>query len=251
MPNTIAWWFVNVSDREIIKIWLGPDYNGIYAIAHKVPALCTVIFSVFQMAWVENAVDSINDLDKDIYYNSILKKIIPLALCAGACVIAVNRYFYKWIWDVKYLTGQYHVFILMFAVIFSFLAQFLGGILTAQKRTKANGATTIIAAAINVVFNLIFIRSIGLYAASISTLISYLFMFCSRLFLLRKEIKIKFRLQYVFSFALFAFNCIIQFLTNEVVGVLCLALTAVFSVVINFSAIKDVLNMVFKKNKTT
>ena len=49
----------------------------------------------------------------------------------------------------------------------------MGGIFTAYKESGIIGKTTVIGAVVNFIVNLVFIKFIGLYAASMSTLISY------------------------------------------------------------------------------
>lgn len=50
IPNNISWWIINVSDRSIINVFLGAAFNGIYAIASKVPNLASAIFGVFSIS---------------------------------------------------------------------------------------------------------------------------------------------------------------------------------------------------------
>ncbi len=57
VPNDVSWWVLNVSDRQIILMALGATFNGIYAIANKIPSLCTSIFSVFGISWQQNIVE--------------------------------------------------------------------------------------------------------------------------------------------------------------------------------------------------
>ena len=73
---------------------------------------------------------------------------------------------------------------------FTTLSSYLAGIYIADKRTKAIGITTTIAATINLGIDLILIPSIGMWAASLSTLVGYLFLFIYRIIDLRKYHKL-------------------------------------------------------------
>lgn len=59
------------------------------------------------------------------------------------------------------------------------------------KNTKVIGWTTVVGSVVNAVINIMFIRYIGLYAASISTLIAYIVIYIFRIIKLKKEISIK------------------------------------------------------------
>ena len=80
--------------------------------------------------------------------------------------------------------------ILFIALTFTTLSSYLAGIYIADKRTKEIGITTTIAATINLVIDLILIPIIGLWAASLSTLVGYLFLFIYRITDLKKYHKL-------------------------------------------------------------
>ena len=78
------------------------------------------------------------------------------------------------------------------------MATFLGGIYVAYKKTKSVGITTMIAAIVNLLIDLTTIRFIGLYAASISTLISYTVLFVYRMVDVQKIVFVKIKLGHIF-----------------------------------------------------
>ena len=82
--------------------------------------------------------------------------------------------------------------ILFVAVFFGVLASFFGGIYIAFKQSKKLGLSAFFTAVINILINLIFVNTIGLYAASLSTLISYLVILIYRIIDIRKIELIKY-----------------------------------------------------------
>lgn len=62
--------------------------------------------------------------------------------------------------------------IVMIATYYSNLSSYFGGIFAAYKDTKIMGITTVFAAVINLVIDLIFVSQLKIYAACISTLIA-------------------------------------------------------------------------------
>lgn len=188
--NDVSWWIVNASDRVIINVFLGELFNGIYAIAYKIPNLCTSIFNVFNIAWQEKAVEIKDMKEKNNYYNNVYNKIILIliSLCLG--ILACNFILFDYIFDSKYIDAHLYTPFLVTSVIFNMISLFYGSIQISLKRTKSNAITTIIGSVINVLINLSLIKFVGLYSAAISTLISTVFVCIMRKYLLRKEINV-------------------------------------------------------------
>ena len=73
------------------------------------------------------------------------------------------------------------------------MSNYLGGIYVAYKESKSVGITSTIAAACNLIVDLSLIRFIGLYAASGSTLVSYVFLFFYRSVDVQKIVNVKYK----------------------------------------------------------
>lgn len=212
IPNSIAWWIASASDRTIVSINLGDSYTGTYSIAHKIPSLCVIIYNVFHLSWQENATDALKEGgDVSGYFNRIFNRILPTLLSVSIAVLSINYYMYQFVFDEKYIDGYSHVWILVAATVFSFLAQFVGGIFIALKKPSINGVTTVIAALTNVVFDLATIRYIGLYAASLSTLVAYVVFLIIRLIVIRKHFRLKLKKKNLMYCALFIYFITAQF----------------------------------------
>ena len=248
IPNSVSWWVVNVSDRTIITVVLGSALNGIYAIAYKLPSLCSTVFGVFHMSWLESAVDSLNDEDRNDYTNGVFNNIFPFCFSVATGVLACNRYFYKWIWDPKYANGHVFVWILLCGMCFSFLAQFLGGLLIAEKRTKANGTTTVVAAIINIIVHIALVKSIGLYAAAISTMVSYLSLFIIRMVMLNKAYQLKINYKSISSVVVFGLTAALQFIDSDIMGFALILCAAIYFVIINKKLIFSIAKKLLRRS---
>lgn len=228
MPNSIAWWIANSSDRTLINIYLGSEFNGIYGMANKVPSLCITLFNVFHLSWQENASDTLRD-DKDPteYFNSIFAQLVPTVFSIAICVLAINFYLFGFVFDPKYIDGYLHVSILTAATVFSFMGQFIGGIFVGLKRTSVNGLTTLMAAGINILVDFVLIQKIGLFAASISTLVAYLFLFFVRFFIVRRVYKINPNKQGGIYLLLFMYYFVAQYIDVPILHHLNLVFAAI------------------------
>ena len=61
IPTAIFWWIMGVSDRYMVKWFIGGDANGIYAVAYKIPTILTILATVFMDAWQLSAIAESGD----------------------------------------------------------------------------------------------------------------------------------------------------------------------------------------------
>ena len=126
------------------------------------------------------------------------------------------------------------------------LAQFLTGIFLANKDTKNVGKSTVIAAIANLIINLALVKFIGIYAASISTLISYIVMFIGRFLKLKdlfdyKEI-IKSIIKYNILFLLLSMFINYE---NLIVNITLLLITIILFILSNIELEKIIVKKIF------
>lgn len=204
VPNQLSWWIVNTSDRTIITYFLGVAFNGIYSAANKLSAICITFFGIFNLTWSESASISIRDRDSSSYISGIVNKSLKICICLCLLIISLMPFMFKFLITGKEYSSAYEqIPILMISTIFSILVSLLGSIYVALKKTKEIAKTSILAAVINIVINILLIKYIGLYAASISTLIAYLAMSIYRYLDIQKYINIRLD----FRFLLHSFIC--------------------------------------------
>ncbi|HBA37533.1 MAG TPA: hypothetical protein DCY94_02295, partial [Firmicutes bacterium] len=90
---------------------------------------------------------------------------------------------------------------LVIASLLNVVVGLISAIYVAKKNTKSIANTSIISTLINIAVHVILIKSIGLYAAAVSTLVSFLTMSLYRLYDIRKKyFKVKFRRGVISSF---------------------------------------------------
>lgn len=206
IPNAISWWIVNASDRTIINMFLGSVANGIYAIAYKVPSLCTTLFSVFNISWQENVSSAINDEDRETYFTKIFTNMTKILISICVCILSIDFILFHYIFADKYFEGMNYVPILITSCIFTVISQFFGGIFIGLKEPKYNGGTSVMAAIVNIVTHLLLIKVCGLYAAALSTIISFAVLCIVRYVIIRKRFSFSFDkkiLLYIFIYCYF------------------------------------------------
>ena len=180
VPNCMSSWVMRVSDRLVVNFFMGVEAYAVYAVANKIPSLLNIAQNTFTMAWQENATVVSKDKDASEYYSSMFGVMFDLMAGFFGLLIAVTPILFKLLIRGDYGAAYFQIPILFMGMFFYSMSMFLGGIYVAYKESKSVGVTTTAAAACNLVVDIATIRWIGLYAASGSTLVSYLFLFIFR-----------------------------------------------------------------------
>lgn len=248
VPNSMSMWVMRVSDRLVITFFMNVSANAVYAVANKIPQLLTLAQTTFTMAWQENASIVSKDEDADRYYSDMYKTMFDLMAGAMCMIIAFVPLLFIILVRGDYSEAYNQIPILLLGMFFYAMSAYLGGIYVAYMKTKSVGITTMIAAVLNVVIDVALIHFIGLYAASLSTLMSYVFLFFYRLIDVRKIIKIQYDLKHmilVFVFmTLVSILCVLQ---NSIVNIFNFVLATVVFLALNRQFLTLVFNMIKKK----
>lgn len=249
IPNQISWWIINASDRVIISSILGISYNGIYSAANKFSGICISFFSVFNMTWSESASLHIGDKDSSKFFSDIVNKTIKVFTCLCIIIICIMPFIFKYfITGSEYSPAYYQIPILMLATLFNILVSLFGSIYIALKKSKEIARTSIYSAIINILVNILLIKYIGLYAASISTFISYFLMSIYRYIDIKKYIKIEIENKFIiFSVPLFIIAIILYYVRIKFLCFGAFILAIVYSIYFNKEIIKGMI--LFVKNK--
>ena len=187
IPNAISWWVFNASDRVIASLFLGVEQNGILAAAVKFSTVYITFYNIFNMSWTESFSVHVKDKDVDDFFNKMFNVIMNLfaAMCVG--LIACMPFVYPIMVNSKFSFGYNLVPILLIASLFNVVVGLVSVIYIANKNTKAIASTSIFSAICNIVTHLTLIKFVGLYAAAISTLVSFVIMSIYRYFDVKKR----------------------------------------------------------------
>lgn len=193
--NQIASWAINYSDRLIIVIKWGEWTNGIYSVASKFSNIINTFFNIYNVAWTENVVRSIKDEDGPIYISKIFELTFNAYLILVTGIINLLPFIFHILINKSFLSAYQHVPFLLVAMLFSGMAATLGSIYIAYSHTKEVSLTTMLAGVCNIIVHFVLLESCRLYAASISTLVSFGALFIYRYIFIQKIFTIKFNIK--------------------------------------------------------
>lgn len=190
IPNSISWWISNSSDKYLLTMFVGVGVTGVYSAAQRIPSLFATVSTIFMSAWQISAVEDFGSQESRRFYSNIYKQystfnslVVGVLICGCellASILFSNDFFNGWVL----------VPVLLIAFEFSAMSAFLGSIYTSAKRTKMLFVSTMFAAVLNIVLNVMLIPSLGAMGASLATLASYVSIWALRLWDTRKIIRL-------------------------------------------------------------
>lgn len=245
VPNNVSLSIINLSDRLIITSFLGSAQNGIYAISNKIPNIMNTFYSFFYTAWQESSAKALSKENTNEYYNSIYIAIKNFLYAILICIITAIPFIFSILINESYCEAYLYIPILILGVYYSNISGFYGGIFTAYKSTKILGITTTIAAIINLVVNLLLIKSIGVYAAAISTLIANMVVNYYRKIRVKQYIIFK-NEKNILKVVILIFIIIVYYINNIYLNIISLLFAIGYSLFLNINFIRGIKDMVKK-----
>ena len=190
IPNVMNWWVINVSDRYLLTYFIGYDATGLYSVSYKLPTILTVINLIFYQAWQISAIENDKSENRDRLYSNLFKVNMGLILLSTSGILIMLKPFMRiYVAEDYFIAYKYAPFLLIGTVFSAFSIFFGVGYLTSKKTIQAF-TTSVIGSIVNIVVNILFIPKIGIQAAAISTLLSFLVMWLARVYQTRKFYKI-------------------------------------------------------------
>lgn len=253
VPNGISWWIVNVSDRSIITAVLGTAANGIYAVSNKFPTILSSLLGIFNLSWSESAALHVNSPDRDQFFSEVSNTVTKLFTCLGVGMISCMPFVFPILINKNYNDAYNYIPILILGSVFNVIICLYSALYIAKKMTKQVATTSIIGAIINIIINVVLIKYLGLYAAALSTAISYFVMMVYRHFDLKKYMTITYEKGLLMkTILIFTFAIILYYQHNIYLDILNLIVVVIYSILMNkdflVSSYKTVVSKVFRKS---
>ena len=135
-------------------------------------------------------------------------------------------------------------------MMFSNISEFYSGILIAYKNTKLIGLTTISSAIINILINLILMKKFEILAASISTLVSTLFICLLRKKIIKRYVEVRIEYSKIWIYIILLLVAIGTYYINSyLVRAIINVVYCCMMIVLNKSIINKTITFIKKERK--
>ncbi|WP_166445871.1 oligosaccharide flippase family protein [Enterocloster lavalensis] len=250
VPNSIAWWVISASDRTVVLYFLGASFNGLLAVSHKFSTVFSSVFQIFNLSWTESASLHINDTDRSAFFSDIINKAMIFFGCICVGIIACMPFVFSMLVNASYSKAYYQIPLFMIGAFLNAVQGLYSVIYIGLKLTKKVAISTVAAAIINVLFGVGLVNHIGLFAAPVSTIISYFIIIIYRYADLRKYVPIKLNWTKLKIFLMMMIVTLLSYyLGNVAVKALMLLAVAVLSYILNKEMINSIIGVALKKIK--
>ena len=230
---------------------VGSSDNGIYSAAYKIPTLLMFVTTIFYQAWQMSAIENKDDKTISKFYSQVYGAYSSLLFIGAAGLIMLVKPLTYLIVDndpeKNYIFAYHYTPILVIAMVFQCLCQFLSSIYNVRKKSMNSMLTSLVAAVVNIVLNLLLIPSMGVYGAAIATAASYFACFAVRIFDARSYVP--FRVSFFKMFVNLVVVCYMAFVAIKEPKMTYLQLIVLFVVitVFNFEAVISTLKKILSR----
>jgi len=177
--GSMAWMFLNVGDRYILKFLAGYKSVGIYSTGYKFANVINLLFiQPFSMSFIPLAYKYYHQGEYEEYFNNLLKYIVFLIGWGGFVLSIFSPEVIQFVvQNEAYYSAWVVVPYVCFAYIFTAATSVIIIGFNIQKKTRFNALTTILSAILNLILNIYFIPMWGIRGAALATLLSFAFRF--------------------------------------------------------------------------
>jgi O-antigen/teichoic acid export membrane protein len=177
IPGGLLLWIIRYSDRYLITIFLGLAWTGIYSSSSTLAGLTSlyfgpisfVLFPLLSRLWDENRVSEVKS-----YLEQSTRLFLTLAIPTAAGVAVLSQPLLRLLTTSEFLAGQWLVLLIALGSICLGVYQINLNIVLLIKRTRVIPVIIGIAAAVNILINVILLPRTGIIGAAIANLGAYL-----------------------------------------------------------------------------
>lgn len=172
IPNQVSWWCITSLGRFAIATFLGVAANGVYAVASRFPSAVTMLSTIFQQAWQEQAVLEYSSKDRDMFFTRVFSSLARVLSSALLVLLPATAAFILLFTDSAYHSAKDLTSVLYIGALFSAFSSFFGTLYMCSVKTEGAASTTIVGAVIAAILNISLVVPLGLLGVGVAVTIS-------------------------------------------------------------------------------
>jgi len=249
VPNELSWSMIHASDRMVISSFLGVAVNGLIAVAARFSTIYTTVFSIFNTSWTEQVILHYRDDGGPEYICRMFDRMVTFFATIAIGIIACMPFVFSILVDSKFNDAYPLIPFYLIAVFFNAVIGLISAIYLIEHETKQVAASTVAAAAVNLLVDISLVKLIGAYAAPISSICGYATISFWRLYDVNKRhcaIKMPGKKVVILIVAL-AVSLVGYYMKYKLLQVLCLAFIAALAMLINRKFLLEIYETIAKR----
>ena len=181
IPNSVMWWIVEGLNRPIMMSELGAGAIGLYAVANKIPSVLAALIGIFSNAWSISLLEEFDKSDFNLFFNNTMRFLFFIVAIGALCLILGCKWIISILASPEFYEAWRYVPFLILAIIFQNLSSLIGGVFSAEKKSKYFFYSSLWGAICSLSLTFLFVRWFGLMGVCISLSCSFLCMALVRL----------------------------------------------------------------------
>lgn len=181
IPNGIMWWLINGLNRPVMEGFLGLSALGIFAVSNKFPSILSTLVSIFNAAWSISVLEEFGKADFNRFFNKTLKLLFFFMLIGGCVLASCSKFIIRILASHEFLSAWKYIPMLTIGVIMQNMSGLIGGVFTAEKKSKYFFYSSIWGGLSSVVATFLFTKYWGLQGTAIAVAFSFFVMAIVRL----------------------------------------------------------------------
>lgn len=190
--NSIAFSFLNTYDKGLLSNILGTQENGYYAVVSKYTAAISMLGSIYQLAWQEQAFSLSENENRALVYAKNIEghvRFMGMAMPIAAIFLTLA---FPFLAGPEYQSATRLLPLAIWGTYFSAFSGVIGSLFSAEKKTGVILYSTILGAIVNTSVINLCIDKFGTEAINIALLLGFLTMCIMRMLLIRKYIMVQY-----------------------------------------------------------
>lgn len=252
IPTYLLWWITSYSDRLFVIHFCGDDANGLYSFAHKIPTLVMFVTTMFYQAWQMSSIEERDSKQLGKFYRSVFAAYYSLLFTAAAGLSMIANPLTNMLGGSdEYKNKGAHMYssILIVAVLFQCLCQFLSSVYSVKKKSANSCFTALCAAAANIILDAILVPKFAAFGAAAATASAYFICFVVRLVDTRRYIPFKVDYIRIILNTAVVVTMAVLIIKQPSLYIMWIILCFIFVLILNFGAVIDTLQKILGKAK--
>lgn len=192
VPASLLWWLITAADRFMLVYFCGAAANGMYAAAAKVPALISLLSTIFTEAWQLSAFAQRPKEEQGRFFTRVMQGWVWMVFALCSLLMLLVRPVMGLLVGPDFLDAWRYTPPMLLGAFFLCLSSFLNSVYLVAKKSLLSLGTMGAGAVLNVALNLLWIPAYGPLGAAWAMAAAYGGILLLRLGTCRHQMRIPF-----------------------------------------------------------